>query len=262
LSDEQGCTNANPPSKTPVFPLGPWCIAKIESYFQERKCARQKEQPQDLFARRTANATVAIAGLAVIAAFIGYFQYRSMQGQLGAMQGQLDEMRAQRLMNISQTRADLVRDIVAHAVKEGRILAVPGDNIIEYAFSSLWTNTGATAALAWRGWFDLQAFDIGKKPRMLTASDCPALATPNPLPPEIVIVRTGRTTQLAKLISFSDLAATLGANATKFVLMWGHMQYQDIFSPRRHCIPMIGVFLLLLLQEQAFSYITLSDIAK
>lgn len=119
--------------------------------------------------------------------------------QVTAMQGQLDEMRAQRLINIAQTRANLVRDAVAHAHTNERKLTALSEKIIEYSFSPFWKNTGSTEARAWRAWFDIKVFDIGPiRPRHLGSKDCPELVAPDPLPDEQIIARDGIVIQLAK----------------------------------------------------------------
>lgn len=93
MGDEQTSTDAHSPSEPPVIPLWPWCVAKIKSKLHERAAEREKENSQDRFARRTANATVWIAILTVVTAIVGGLQYWTFQGQLVVMQGQLDEMR-------------------------------------------------------------------------------------------------------------------------------------------------------------------------
>jgi hypothetical protein len=73
--------------------LWPWCVAKIKRKLHERAADLEKENPQDRFARRTANATVVIAYwcdadgviLAIAAAIVGSLQYCTMQGQLNEM---------------------------------------------------------------------------------------------------------------------------------------------------------------------------------
>jgi len=86
LGDQQTGGNASPPSKPPVIPLGPWCVAKIKGYLHKRRADHEKKTPQDRFARRTADATVCIAILAVVAAVVGSLQYCSISGQLNEMQ--------------------------------------------------------------------------------------------------------------------------------------------------------------------------------
>jgi hypothetical protein len=86
LDDQRGSDNASPPSEPPIIPLWPWCVAKIKRKLHERRAQREKENPQDRFARRTANATVAIAVLAVVAATLGTMQWLAMQSQLEVMQ--------------------------------------------------------------------------------------------------------------------------------------------------------------------------------
>jgi hypothetical protein len=86
LTDQQDSNDAGSPREPPIIPLGPWCISKIKRYFHERSAEREKETAQDRFTRRTANATVAIAVLAIVAAGVGALQYCTMQGQLNEMQ--------------------------------------------------------------------------------------------------------------------------------------------------------------------------------
>jgi hypothetical protein len=92
----QGGGDVGPPSEPPVIPLWPWAVAKIKRKLQERRAHRRKENPQDRFARRTANATVAIALLTLAIGVVGILQYCTFKGQLDVMQGQLVEMQAAR----------------------------------------------------------------------------------------------------------------------------------------------------------------------
>jgi hypothetical protein len=85
LADQQDSNDTRSPSEPPIIPLGSWCVAKIKRKLHERGAKHEKETPQDRFARRTANATVWIAILAVVAAGVGSLQYHTMQGQLSEM---------------------------------------------------------------------------------------------------------------------------------------------------------------------------------
>jgi len=89
LANQQGGKNAGPPRQPPVVRLWAWGVAKIKRKLHERRAERKKEIPQDRFARRTANATVAIAVLTVVVAIVGGLQYCTFQGQLDVMQGEL-----------------------------------------------------------------------------------------------------------------------------------------------------------------------------
>jgi hypothetical protein len=186
--------------------------------------------------------------------------------QVTAMRRQLDEMRAQRLVNIAQTSAAFVRDTAAHAMTDGGKLAAVGDRIVEYSFSPFWKNTGNTEARAFRAWFDLKVYDIGPTiPRHLSSKDCPALDNPDdPLPNERIIQRDGVAIQLAKSLPVDDLTATMGKTATKFILMWGHMEVKDIYFPETvphgddWCVSVIPADL----RQQSFSYPVLSEVVK
>jgi len=89
LANQKSGKDAGAPRKPHVIPFGPWCIAKIKRKLHERRAERNKETSQDRFARRTANATVAIAVLTVVVAVVGGLQYCTFQGQLNVMQGEL-----------------------------------------------------------------------------------------------------------------------------------------------------------------------------
>lgn len=86
MSDQRSGDDAASPSEPPIIPLWPWGVAKIKRKLHERRAERKNETSQDRFARRTANATVAIAVLAIVAATLGTMQWLVMQGQLEAMQ--------------------------------------------------------------------------------------------------------------------------------------------------------------------------------
>lgn len=86
MADQQDGDEPRSPREPPVIPLWPWCVAEIKRKLHERRAERKKETGQDRFSRRTANATVAIAVLAVVAAVLGGLQWKVMQGQLAAME--------------------------------------------------------------------------------------------------------------------------------------------------------------------------------
>jgi hypothetical protein len=96
LANHRSGNDARSPSKPPIIPLGPWCVAKVKSYLHKRGAERQKESAQDRSSRRMSTATVWIAVFAVITVFVSAFQYFTFKGQLGVMRGQLDEMQAAR----------------------------------------------------------------------------------------------------------------------------------------------------------------------
>jgi uncharacterized protein HemX len=81
LSDEQTSANAQSPKQATDH-------SAVVAGSRQHRAEREEEDPQARFARRTANATVAIAALAIVAALIGGLQYCSMQGQLKAMRNQ------------------------------------------------------------------------------------------------------------------------------------------------------------------------------
>jgi hypothetical protein len=199
-------------------------------------CAeRQNKKPETahqinerMMARWTRRVGVFTAALVFVAIVTGVIFWR----QLGVMQGQLDEAKKQRLITIAQTRANLQRDVSVNAITQDKKLANAGESIGGFAISPYWTNVGSTDALDYRGWFDIRAFDIGPKvPRQITSKDCPPIVTPDPFPDGNVIIHGGRSIQLAKSLSFEDAAAAVGDKASKFTLMWGHVEYRDIYFP-------------------------------
>jgi hypothetical protein len=203
----------------------------------------------------TASATIVIAVLTWAIAHDG-------RKQMEAIQGQLSEMGKQRLAVIAQTRANPLRDFSVHAVTTGRKLAEIGEPIIGYEFSPYWDNRGATEARSFRGWFNLNVFDIDPtRPRNLSGKDCPALATPDPLPEERIIMNGRVAVLLAQFLSISDAQAEIGDTASKFVLMWGHAEWTDIYFPETPshsddwCVSVVPNNL----QGQTFSYISMMD---
>jgi hypothetical protein len=96
LTDHKGGHGSRPPSKPPIIPLWPWCIAKIKRYFHKRRAQRGQEKAEERSSRVTATATVWIAVFAVVAAGAAISQAIIGHGQLTAIQGQLDEMRTAR----------------------------------------------------------------------------------------------------------------------------------------------------------------------
>jgi hypothetical protein len=265
LSDQQTGDAVPKPKEPPIAPLVPWLVYQIKRKCHERRAQREKETAEERSSHVTARATVVIAFSAIVTTAIAIAAAIIANRTLTAIQGQLGEMRAERLINIAQTRANLVRDAIAHAHTDGKKLAAVGEKIVEYSFSPSWKNTGSTDARAWRGWFDLKAFDIGPTiPRHLGSNDCPRLDTPNPSPDERIIPRDGIVIQLAKFISIDDLTATVGDSATKFILMWGHMEFQDIYFPETPihsddwCVSIAPADL----RQQSFSYISLKETVK
>ena len=124
---------------------------------------------------------------------------------------------------------------------------------------------GQPDAIDYRAWFDIRAFDIGPKiPRTLDDKDCPQIVTPDPLPDGRVISHGAGITQLAKFLPIADILASVGDTPTKFILMWGHIEYKKAYiSLKLLCMRMISVSVASNnIQLQQFSYISLSDKIK
>lgn len=148
--------------------------------------------------------------------------------------GQLNEMKAQRLLSIAQQRAKLRRESpVITAITEGGKLAEAGKRIVSWAISPHWKNVGSTDAQGYLGWFDIKTFDV-TAPKSIGADDCPDSPIPNPLPEPEVIAQGGEFSQLAKMVPVEDLVAA--NQGTKYILMFGHIEYRDIFpdTPTHH----------------------------
>jgi len=88
-------------------------ITHIKCYFECRRTRKRQETAQDRAARRTANATVAIAAFTLATIGVGISQFVAMRRQQNIMQGQLDEMRAEQRATIAAGRAMLKGEIVA-----------------------------------------------------------------------------------------------------------------------------------------------------
>jgi len=70
-------------------------VAYSKCYFECRRARKKQETAEDCAARRTANATVWIAGFTFVAIVVGTFQFVAMRGQQRVMQRQLDEMQVE-----------------------------------------------------------------------------------------------------------------------------------------------------------------------
>jgi hypothetical protein len=204
-----------------------WLVYKAVSIFEQYKSEDEHRATQERASNLTANATVAMAAVSVAIFGLGIFQYITLNGQLG-------EMRAQRLMTIAQLRANLRRDVpqitrlgVDHEpVKTGQ-------PILEFAVSPVLTNSGPTDALDYRGWFDLVPHTYTQKHKV-TATDCPPLRAPSPLPPPIVIHAGAPMALLAKNVSVENALGSNKGNAAIFLI--GHFEYRDEFpdTPTHH----------------------------
>lgn len=221
MADQQGGSEARPPSESPIIPLWPWCVARIKRKLHERRIEREKENPQDRFARRTANATVWIAILAIVAAGVGTLQYCTMQGQL-------NEARNQRLLTIAQLRPTISYNgiSVQPFTGDGKI-ADKGDQILGWNINPKLKNTGGSDARNYISWFDISVTPV-------TQNTCPSVPIPDPLPTPIIIPREGNVTESAKALLLQD--AVQASAKAKRIFISGHAEYDDIFpeSHRHH----------------------------
>jgi hypothetical protein len=195
-------------------------IGALERYARED----EHRDAQDSAAKRTANATVVMAVTTIAIAVLGSCQYRVLYRQL-------DEMTKQRLVTMEQVRADIRQEkpVAAGIRVDGTpILGGQNDSAVKFGFSPEWTNAGSTPAKHFRSWFDVRAFDIGPKvPIVMDARRCPKISY-RPVAALIVPAGGGKT-EPAKMIPRADVLAASGNSPTKYILMWGHMEYRDVF---------------------------------
>jgi hypothetical protein len=241
-------------------------IAALNGIIENLKGSQDEKSPKNTGDRRRhvweIGGLWAAATVGLLAIIIGN---HDASQQIGIMQSQLNEMKSQRIITIAQTRANLRRDTSVHALTEGRKPANTGEKIIGFEFSPYWNNAGNTDAIDYRGWFNLRAFGIGPKiPRALSDKDCPPIAAPDPLPEGKVILRDASVIQLAQFLSVEDAIAATDPSDSKYILMWGHMEYRDIYFPETPphsddwCVSVAPNDL----QRALFSFIVLSEKIK
>ena len=173
---------------------------------------------------------VATVLLVVATGISTYFLWRSDVG----VEGQLGEMQQQRLLTITQIRANLRREQPTYfQIREDGELRGPGDKLGGFAISPNWKNIGSTNAVEYRGWFNLRTFSHGGQ-HTVTVKDCPELPAPIPLPEGLVVLPGGPISQLARTFSLAD--AVEAKSQTKYILLWGHIEYRDIYpdTPTYH----------------------------
>ena len=101
MSDETSGHGTQPPSKRAYQEWIFRHVGDVKRKFHERRTKKKNESPQDKAARRTANATVAIAIFTVVAVVVGGLQWRALHDtdekigkQIVALNRQLDLMEA------------------------------------------------------------------------------------------------------------------------------------------------------------------------
>ena len=126
---------------------------------------------------------------------------------------------------------------------EGRKLAGFGEPIIGFAISPLLGRSAAGPRWVW-----LPRMVRHQTVRYRTSAttsdwrkDCPSPVTPDQFPAERTIVSGGAENSLGQISFVSDAQAAMGNDASKFILMRGHAEWKDIFSPKHQIIPTIGV---------------------
>jgi hypothetical protein len=149
-------------------------------------------------------------------------------------QGQLAEMKAQRLLTMTQIRANIRREIPQMlAYGDGEKLVSVGDTIRGWKVSPTWLNVGGTDAKEFVAWFDIVPFDYVPG-RTLSASDCPEPKRSSPSAGTLTVHPGLPLSQLAKNLLVEDVIKA--QNGTGYILMAGHMEYRDIFpgTPLHH----------------------------
>jgi hypothetical protein len=258
LDDHQEGAGTKAPGEAAKLTWTARSVAEIKRKFQERRAKKLQETAQDKMGRRLTNATVAIAFLTAALVAVAAAQFYTGEGQLRVTQGQLDEMRNQRLATTAQMRANLRRENPTMTpIGEGGKMIGPAENLAGWEVSPNWKNVGSTNAQDFLGWFDIRAFDPSPGQRV-TAADCPQLLEPSPSPGRLIVVPGIGVSHLAKPLRIGDVVKA--KEGTKYILMWGHIEYKDIFpdTPVHHddwCVAVIpndlqrSVFSLPILRE-------------
>jgi hypothetical protein len=165
------------------------------------------------------------AGATIIYAVFAYRQLEAMRGQLG-------EMTSQRLTTIAQVRANLRRESPS-------IIAIDyfgnppesGDKLVGWKVIQHWKNVGSTDAQNFRGWYEVKAFDVRRK-YPIGISYCPTQPI-DTLPQGEISIVPGDIASKPYIIFYADDVR----RGRKFILMWWHIDYTDIFPqtpPHKH----------------------------
>jgi hypothetical protein len=185
------------------------------------------ETPHQKNERTLANWTRRVGQLTLALVLVNIVTAGIFWRQLSVMQNQLDEEKAKGVLEKTQLRGNMRREVPQLSqVGAGTDLGGPKGKSTDWAISPKWINVGGSDVLDYKGWFDVQVFDIVPN-KKVDSKDCPSLATPDPLPDGIIIHPGGALEQLSKSLSAQDMIAA--ENQTKYILMYGHIQYRDVF---------------------------------
>jgi hypothetical protein len=209
-------------------------IQRVEQELNRANNERTPEKKRDrLWERFGVVGLWAAAAVGVTAIWIASYeagkQRRIAERQMITMRGQLEEMRNQRLQTMAQTRANLKREQShVNALNEKGDTASIGEKLAGWAISPVWTNAGSTDAREYRNWFEFKVFDRPNG-KLIDDEDCPTLIAPSPLPRAIVVISGQKLTELARNLSLAEAVAM--QQGKKYILMWGHIEYKDIYFP-------------------------------
>jgi hypothetical protein len=210
LADQQTGESADRPIDPPIIPLAPWCIAQIKRKLHERGAERKKENPQDRLARRTANATVAIAFLTFVVGAVGALQYFTFQGQLDVMKGQLDAMEADQRPWIG---------ITGLGPHQRSPRPIPGNDF--YVFVNV-SNVGKAPAFHAHGAFQAEFLNPNEKPAIPPA-ECSYCGDGDVMLPGVPLSRTPHVN--AADLTPQAIAQIAAGNASIWVS--GRVDYRD-----------------------------------
>ena len=220
-------------------------ITAINRVADEKHTENDENNPKQRGKRRREIATILSIIFGTCVALIAvYISHRDSSDQIVALSGQLEEMKNQRLLTIAQQRANLRREQpLITPIAEGGKDATSGAKVIGWDFSPAWKNISSTIAKDFRGWFDIRTFnddvDTEKYPGV---GNCPPFENNEQWQEGIIVQPGGGKTLVAKFLPVRD--AIKAMSGKKYTLMWGHIEYRDIFpdSPLHHedwCVDVI-----------------------
>jgi hypothetical protein len=156
--------------------------------------------------------------------------------QAEAIRGQLKEMKNQRLLTIAQSRATIARVEMVHIpIGENDELIVPGQKIYGWQIGPVWKNVGATDAIDFIGWWNIDVRPFPLRDANGNARvECPIPMRPSILPSPLIISRDQISPAVQKKLSFEDAKDAVGQNAIKIIYINGHLEYDDVFPDTKH----------------------------
>lgn len=153
-----------------------------------------------------------------------------LKRQADAIDGQLDEMKSQRLLTVTQLRANLRREHPdLHPIGEGGKPIGIGETLLGWEVNPWWTNTGSTDAINTVSWWKLSVMPFPPAVQGRVNLDCAMPPRPSEKIAPSIVQRENKLIELAQILSTDDAIKASGPNPTEIIELAGHIEYNDVF---------------------------------